>query len=190
MPLSKRYACCLWAQWRFDTFHHGLIIVTALWLQPVLQVGKWVVVTWSEIKAVRRVDMLNSAWWAAVCGSTLPWRNTTSDVSIPCPLFWMALHIFIYCFTIHFWHCGPLLNEFPPPFFFWCEYVYIHYFDCSLASIFINETQVSSPVACMMWMRNWSLSLWYHCEKVKAEAILSILCSSLSIFGTLLAQHL
>jgi hypothetical protein len=33
--------CYLWAGPRFDTFHQ-LIIVEALWLQPVLQVGKWV----------------------------------------------------------------------------------------------------------------------------------------------------
>jgi hypothetical protein len=47
--------CCLWAQQHFDTFRQDLIIVEALWLQPVLQVDKQVVVAWSEIRAVRRV---------------------------------------------------------------------------------------------------------------------------------------
>jgi hypothetical protein len=32
--------CPLWAQPRFDTFHQLLIIVKALWSQPLLQVGK------------------------------------------------------------------------------------------------------------------------------------------------------
>jgi hypothetical protein len=47
--------CRLWAQPRFDTIRQPLIIVGALWLQPVLQIGKQVVVTRSEIRAVRSV---------------------------------------------------------------------------------------------------------------------------------------
>jgi hypothetical protein len=47
--------CCLWAQPRFDTFHQLLIIVEVPWSQPVLQVGKQVVVARSEIRAVTRV---------------------------------------------------------------------------------------------------------------------------------------
>jgi hypothetical protein len=55
--------CCMWAQPRFDTFHQLLIIVEALWSQPVLQVGKGVVVTQSEIRAERRV--VNTPSWNA-----------------------------------------------------------------------------------------------------------------------------
>jgi hypothetical protein len=47
--------CYLSAQPRFDNFHQLVIIVKALWSQPVLQVGKQVAVIWSEIRAVRRV---------------------------------------------------------------------------------------------------------------------------------------
>jgi hypothetical protein len=47
--------CLLWAQPCFDTFHQIHIIVKALWSHPVLQVGKQVVVAWSEIMAVRSV---------------------------------------------------------------------------------------------------------------------------------------
>jgi hypothetical protein len=68
--------------------------------QPVLHVGKQVVVAWSEIRAVRRVvkqlpvEMLPqcssaSSW----CGRVLSWKTTVRIpyVSIPCLLFWMAL---------------------------------------------------------------------------------------------------
>jgi hypothetical protein len=55
-----RYACvkevwCLLAQPCFDIFHQLLIIVEALSSQSVPQVGRQVVVAWSEIRAVRRV---------------------------------------------------------------------------------------------------------------------------------------
>jgi hypothetical protein len=46
--------CCL-CQPHFDTFHQLLIIAEALWSQPVLQVGRQVVVAQSEIRAQRRV---------------------------------------------------------------------------------------------------------------------------------------
>jgi hypothetical protein len=49
------------------------------------------------------------------------------------------------------------------------ECVCIHCFDCSLVSIFINETQVSSLVTCMMWLRNSSSSMWYHSKKSKPK---------------------
>jgi hypothetical protein len=45
------------------------------------------------------------------------------------------------------------------------ECVCIHCFDCSLASILTNETQVSSPVTHTMWLRNPSSSLWYRPKK-------------------------
>jgi hypothetical protein len=47
--------CRLWAQPRFYTSNPLLVIVEALWLQPVLQVGKQVVVARSEIRDLRRV---------------------------------------------------------------------------------------------------------------------------------------
>jgi hypothetical protein len=45
------------------------------------------------------------------------------------------------------------------------EYVYIQHFGCPLLTVFINETQVSSPVAHTMWLRNSSISLCYYSEK-------------------------
>jgi hypothetical protein len=51
-------------------------------------------------------------------------------------------------------------------------------------------TQVSSPVTHMIRLRNSSLSLWYHSKIVKAEAILCILCASMSISETHLALNL
>jgi hypothetical protein len=45
----------LWAQPHFDTSHQLLIIAEAPWSQPVLQVGKQVVVDQSEVRAVWRV---------------------------------------------------------------------------------------------------------------------------------------
>jgi hypothetical protein len=118
---------------------------------------------------------------------------------------------FFYCFAIHLvMLCSPLLHEFHHQHFFhvlsqktvasWqadiClnflgsfgEYVCIHCFDCSLVSAFTNETQVSSSVTHMMWLRNSSPSLWYHSTKVKAEAILCILRTPVSIFGTHLCK--
>jgi hypothetical protein len=49
------------------------------------------------------------------------------------------------------------------------EYVCIHCFDCSLASTFINETQVSSPVTHTMWLKYSSPSFWYHFKKSKPK---------------------
>jgi hypothetical protein len=45
------------------------------------------------------------------------------------------------------------------------ECVCIHCFDWSLVSTITNETQISSPVTCMMWLRNSLPSLWYHSQK-------------------------
>jgi hypothetical protein len=47
--------CCLWIKTCFDTFHQLLITAEALWSQPVLLVGKQVVVAWSAIRAGRKV---------------------------------------------------------------------------------------------------------------------------------------
>jgi hypothetical protein len=47
--------CRLRAQPRFDTIHQLLTIVEALRSQPVLQVGKQVVVVRSKIRVVRRI---------------------------------------------------------------------------------------------------------------------------------------
>jgi hypothetical protein len=46
--------CCLWSQLCFDTLCQLLIIAEVLWPQPILQVGKQVVVAQSKIKAVKR----------------------------------------------------------------------------------------------------------------------------------------
>jgi hypothetical protein len=50
------------------------------------------------------------------------------------------------------------------------ECLYIHCFDCSLVSTFTNETQVSSSVTRMMWMRKLWRSLWYRSKKIKPKS--------------------
>jgi hypothetical protein len=56
-----------------------------------------VVVAQHEIRTVRRVvKQLPVEMRAAVCRRALSWRNTTLDGSIPCLLFWMALHSFFF----------------------------------------------------------------------------------------------
>jgi hypothetical protein len=49
------------------------------------------------------------------------------------------------------------------------ERVCIHCFGCSLVSTFTNETQVSSSVTHIMWLRNLSPSLWY-CSKNQSRS--------------------
>jgi hypothetical protein len=85
-----REVCRLWARPLLDTFHR-LIIVEALWSQPVLQVGKQVVVARSEIRTVRRVvkqlpvKKLSSARVReAVCRHALSWRSTMSTLVVFC----------------------------------------------------------------------------------------------------------
>jgi hypothetical protein len=70
------------------------------------------------------------------------------------------------------------------------ECVCIHCFDCSLIATFTNETQASSSVTHMIWLRNSSPSLWYRSKKVKARVIRSVLCAPMSIHKTHLARNL
>jgi hypothetical protein len=185
--------CCMWAQSRFDAFQH----LEALWSQPVLQVGKGVVVTWSEIRAERRVvnnsqlKCSSSAWvQAAVCRHALLRRSTTPYVNILWLLFWMALHSFVsilqYTSDVTVVPCctnstinTPFLYQKTDAISFLAdiclnvyglsdECVYILCFDCSLVSTFTNEAQFSSPVTHTVWLRDSSPSLWYHSKKVKA----------------------
>jgi hypothetical protein len=112
--------CRPWAQPCFDTFHQLLITVEALWSQPVLQVGKQVVVTQSEIRAVRRVvkqllaEMLQQCTCSCKSMQThivMEEHYTRCQHSMPSVL--NGSTQFFWCFTLHFWHyCGPLLHEF------------------------------------------------------------------------------
>jgi hypothetical protein len=124
------YACVkevyhLWAQPRFDTFHQ-LIIVEAVCMQPILQVGKQVVVTWSEIRALRRVvkqlpvEMLPQCSSVSSCmrtsivmeenyticqHPTLFVLNGPIKVFFAC--FWMCVHPLLWLlfgFNIHRWN--------------------------------------------------------------------------------------
>jgi hypothetical protein len=70
------------------------------------------------------------------------------------------------------------------------ECVRVQCFDCSLVSTPTNETQVSSSVTPTMRLRNSLPTLWYHSKKVKAEAILCILCTPVSIFRAHLMLNL
>jgi hypothetical protein len=96
MPVWKKSAACELSH--VLTPPKFLIIVEVLWSQPVLQVGKQVVVAQSEIRAVGRVikqlpvEMLQQCLSANSCiGHAVSWRSTTLDVSIPLLLLWMAL---------------------------------------------------------------------------------------------------
>jgi hypothetical protein len=60
--------------------------------------------------------------------------------------------------------------------------VSIHCLDCSLVSTFSNEIHVSSPVTCMMWLKNSSSALWYRSKKVKAKPFFA-LCVHLWAFS-------
>jgi hypothetical protein len=149
-----------------------------------------VVVIWSEIRVLRRVvkqlpvEMFQQCSSARSCTQMhivmeehyTEWHHSMHFVlNGPTQMF--------QCFVIHIWcYCGPLINEFhhqcsfPVPeklpsavwqclfnfFGFFVKCVCIHYFTCSLVSKIINKTQVSSPVTCMMWLRNSLSSLWHH----------------------------
>jgi hypothetical protein len=85
------------------TFLQFLIVVEALWSQPVLQVGmsKQVVVTQSKIRAERGVVKEHPAELSvrvqtALCRHILFWRSITLAVIIPHFLFWIALHNFLF----------------------------------------------------------------------------------------------
>jgi hypothetical protein len=49
------------------------------------------------------------------------------------------------------------------------ECVCIHCFDCSLVTTFTNETQILSPVTCMMSLKNSLPYLWYCYKKWKPK---------------------
>jgi hypothetical protein len=110
-----------WAQSRFDIFHKILIIVQALWSQPLFQVGKQVAVARSEIRAVRTVvkqlpvKMLHQCSSASSCMRTRivvekHYEYTGCQHSTP---FVLNSPTQCYCFAIHIWrYCGPLLHEF------------------------------------------------------------------------------
>jgi hypothetical protein len=127
---------------------------------------------------------------AAVCGCASSWRSTYTGCQHS-TLFLLndPTQFFCVCFAIYFWrYCGPFLHEFDHEHYFlsqrqlllafwqadngylnllslFREYVCIHCIDCSLVSVFTNETQVPSPVTRMMWLRNSSPSLWYRSKK-------------------------
>jgi hypothetical protein len=170
---SVKEVCRLWVQPCFNTFHQFLIIVEALWSQPILQVGKEIVVARSEIWAVRMVlkqlpvEILQQ--WSNESSCT---RNRTRIV--------MDEHYTVCQHSVHFVQNGPMKlfsasdvivvpcymnSTITTPFlsqktvcrvsgregllnFFglFGECVRIHCFDWSLASAFTNETHVSSPV--------------------------------------------
>jgi hypothetical protein len=67
--------------------------------------------------------------------------------------------------------------------------MYIHRFDYSLISTFINKTQVLSPITCTILLRNSLPSLWNHSKKWKTKTILCVLCTLVRIFGTHVVQN-
>jgi hypothetical protein len=55
MYVCVKEVCQLWVKPHCDTFHQLLIVVEALWSQPILQVDEQLLVTWSKIRALRTV---------------------------------------------------------------------------------------------------------------------------------------
>jgi hypothetical protein len=175
------------------TFWHlpsNLITAEVLWSQPVLQVVKQVIVTWSEIRAVRRMvkqlpdEMLQQCSSASSC--------MTPDVSIPCLLFSMALHIFLVFRNILLMLLWFLVAWIPPSagnVTFLACLVNVCAFT-ALTALWFQHSQVSTPVARTMWFRNSSPSLWYRYKKSKPVPILCVLCTPVSIFRTHLVQNL
>jgi hypothetical protein len=153
MPLSKKVC---------------LIIGEALWFQPLLQVGKQVVVARSNIRVVRRVvkelpvEMpRNDQECSAVYRRALLRSSTTMYVSILHLLLWMVLCSFLVFWNMLVTSVCSLVAWIPLTALFWpkktaansfladiClnfpglfgDCVCSHCFDCSLASAFINET--------------------------------------------------
>jgi hypothetical protein len=65
-----------------------------------------------------------------------------------------------------FWQADVCLNFFN----LFGKCVCIHCFDYSLVSSFTNETQVSSPVTRIMWLRNSLPSLWSRSKKSQSQS--------------------
>jgi hypothetical protein len=124
-----------------------------------------------------------------VCGCTLSWRSTTLGLSIWCHLFFMAL-CSSFSVSINFWYYVVLLHQFYHQHafpilsqktvaitflagrclfklfqFVWWLCVQSTALTAFFISAFTNQTQFSSPVTHMMWLRNPSPSLWYALEK-------------------------
>jgi hypothetical protein len=109
--------CRLWAQTHFDIFR--LLIVLALWSQPVLRVGKQVADVRSEIIAARRVVKLRVALLQQ-CSSASSYvrrhfvmdQHYTGRQHSRSFFFRMALRSIFLCFAINFRrYCGSLLHE-------------------------------------------------------------------------------
>jgi hypothetical protein len=86
-----------------------------LWSQPVLQVGKQVVVVWSEIGAVKRVVKLLPVEMLQQCSSV---SSCLRMCTVMEGHYTVCQHshgpiVLFFSFTVHFWHyCGPLLHKF------------------------------------------------------------------------------
>jgi hypothetical protein len=113
--------------------------------------------------------------------------RTTPDDSIPRLFFWIALPRFLVLWNPLLTLLWSLVAWIPPSALLSCprkqfpsasgrqrlfklyglfgECVCIHFF-CSLVSIFTNESQVSSPAARTMWLKNSSQSLWFHSKNI------------------------
>jgi hypothetical protein len=104
----------LWAQTRFDTFHQ--LIIEALRLQPLHKA-----VTWSKLRAVRRVvkqlpaeTLRQCSSMSSLCAHMLSWRSTTPNVNIPHLLLYMTIRSFFPVFhNIFLKLLWPLLARIP-----------------------------------------------------------------------------
>jgi lipid-A-disaccharide synthase-like uncharacterized protein len=206
--------CHLWAQSCFDTLDQLLVIIEELWSQPVLQVGKQVVVTQSKVRAVRRAVKQLLVEMFQQCSSVSSCMRTCSHGGALHQM--LAFHAFcsewpyavflVFCNILltlvrffvawippsenrkqlpsAFWHAHNVCPNF---FSFFGEHVFIHCFDCSLVSTFTNKTYISSPVTRTVWLRNASPSLWYRSKHSQSQShSLSFVCT----FRTHLEQNL
>jgi hypothetical protein len=123
MPLSKKSAACE-LRHVLTPFINSSLLLKHCDRKVVLQVGKQVIVTWSEIRAVRRVvpvEMLQQCLSVTSCMWTCFVRE---EHYIGCqhsmPFVLNGQLYAVLCFALHFLHCcGPLLHEFHHYQLFW-----------------------------------------------------------------------
>jgi hypothetical protein len=163
--------------WRLPS---TLITVEALWSQQVFQEGKQVVVSRSEIRAVRRVVKQLPDEMLQQCSSAAAFHAFCSDW--PYAVFYSvsqyASDVSVVLCCTNSTISTPLLSQKAVAISFLADNVCLNFFglfddcvctnffDCSLVSTFTSETHVLSPVTRTIWLKNSSPSLWYHCKKV------------------------
>jgi hypothetical protein len=181
------------------------LFVEALWSQPVLQVGKQVVVAWRKIRAsswnapaVIECEQLSvDAPWVllkstfAFCSEWPYWIFLVFHITLLTLLWslvaWIPPSTLLYCtrkpVAISFL-ADVSLNFFG----LFSECLHPCCFDCFLVLTLTNETQVSSPVTHMMWLRNSLPSLWYCSKNSKLKPFSTFCVHPWAFLGPILCK--